>query len=152
MDAYQGLDTQVLKDRRNKYQEILLPKGTLKEEIKIIVQGFRVMLGIGAIVNLTEVYRRRPSSLVLERGGMGDVGGSDRSGYAALAVVGRCGGRRRDGIPAESPRRGRAARPRAKGAPCRPGSGRRCGCRAAARGRDRPGPGRVPDRRRPASG
>src|SRR3954453_10376572 len=43
------------------------------------------------VVQLSEVYRRRPSSLVLERGGIGDVGGSDRSGYAALAVTG--GGR-----------------------------------------------------------
>src|SRR5215213_10897 len=39
----------------------------------------------------TEVYRRRPSPLVLERGDADDVGGSDRPGYAALAVTG--GGR-----------------------------------------------------------
>src|SRR3954449_3709266 len=41
--------------------------------------------------SVSEVYRRRPSSLVLERGDAGDVGGSDRSGYAALAATG--GGR-----------------------------------------------------------
>src|ERR671927_1095182 len=45
----------------------------------------------GADSIVSEVYRRRPSPLVLERGGMGDVEGSDRSGYAALAVTG--GGR-----------------------------------------------------------
>src|SRR3954454_5941446 len=36
-------------------------------------------------INISEVYRRRPSSLASERGG---VGGSDRSGYAALAATG----------------------------------------------------------------
>src|SRR5438270_10217939 len=35
-----------------------------------------------------EVYRRRPSPAVLEPGDAGDVEGSDRSGYAALAATG----------------------------------------------------------------
>src|SRR4051794_41778989 len=87
---------------------------------------------------VSEVYRRRPSSLASERGG---VGGSDRSGYAARAATGRCGGRRRGGIPAGSPRPGRAGRPRAKGAPGPPGSGRRGGGRGGPRGGGRPGAG-----------
>src|SRR3954447_3605374 len=48
----------------------------------------------------TEVYRQRPSPAVLERGDAGDVEGSDRSGYAALAVTG-------DGRPALRPMSGR---------------------------------------------
>src|SRR6476660_10223275 len=51
-------------------------------------------------LDLTEVYRQRPSSLVSERGGIGDAGGSDRSGYTALAVIG--GGRP---VPRPSPGR-----------------------------------------------
>src|SRR3954465_6855814 len=48
----------------------------------------------------TEVYRQRPSPAVLEPGDAGDVEGSDRPGYAALAVTG--GGR-----PALRPMSGR---------------------------------------------
>src|SRR3954452_11149941 len=51
--------------------------------------------------------------------------------WRSSAVAGRCGGRRRGGIPAGSPRRGRADPPRAKYARCPPGSGRRSGCRPA---------------------
>src|SRR3954452_13873184 len=58
-----------------------------------------VLVSIEA-TNSTEVYRKRASSLVSERGGIGDVGGSDRSGYTALAVIG--GGRL---VPRPSPGR-----------------------------------------------